>query len=147
MKIYVISKGEYSWYHIYAATTDKRRAEFLRDMASTTGSYGTEARIEEFDDYAELTPIKGELYEVMICYDRKGRQTDLYCSKESFVDNEYIEEGIRYKEENLHGRIDEGKSSTGEVYYSAFVVAESEEKAEKIGIDMIQKYRAEKMGL
>lgn len=147
MKIYVITKGKYSDYHICAATTDKDRAEFLREMATTSGAYGEEATIEEFDDYAELKPMKGELYEVSIHFNRYGVQTNVFCHKETIVDYKEVPDTLRHEAENFHGRINEVQSEFDGVWYNALVVAESCEKAEKIGIDMIQKYRAEKMGL
>lgn len=147
MKIYVITKGEYSDYHICAATTDKDRAEFLRKMASTTGIYGKEARIEEYDDYTGLTPMKGELYEVMIVYNKNGEERNLFCNTENFVDDKTIPNTIRYKEEKFHGMIESAKKHNGECWYSVLVVAESDEKAKKIGIDLIQKYRAEELGI
>ena len=44
-KIYVITAGEYSDYHICAVTTDKERAEFLKKWY-----YGDNTRIREFID-------------------------------------------------------------------------------------------------
>ena len=145
MKIYVITKGEHSDYHICAATTDKDRAEFLRDMASTSGRYGEEARIEEFDDYADLKPMKGDLYEVVVRFDRYGTQTRYYTTTENFVDGMEVPDTLRHEAENFHGRIESGEAEFGGTWYSALVVAESREKAEKIGIDMIYKHMAEKI--
>lgn len=147
MKIYVITKGEYSDYHICATTTDKDRAEFLREMASTIGEYGEEAKIEEFDDYAELNPIKGELYKVYWICDDSGNCKGVFTSQEFYPYGNYLDEAMRFEEEELHGEITREKLSGGGYGYICLVVAESKEKAEKIGIDMIQKYRAEKMGL
>ena len=47
MKIYAITKGAYSDYHIIALTIDKNKAERLRDMYS--GEYDV-AVIQEYDD-------------------------------------------------------------------------------------------------
>lgn len=53
MKIYAITQGEYSDYRIRAITTNKDKAEKLRDIYTDRYEYdvgGTEAYIEEFED-------------------------------------------------------------------------------------------------
>lgn len=58
-KVYIITKGEYSDYHICAVTMDKSRAEYLKRLMSSTWS---EASIEEY----VLNEVKesGDLYYV-----------------------------------------------------------------------------------
>lgn len=58
-KVYIITKGEYSDYHICAVTMDKSRAENLKRLMSNTWS---EANIEEY----VLNEVKesGDLYYV-----------------------------------------------------------------------------------
>ncbi|MBR5273573.1 MAG: hypothetical protein IKU25_09345, partial [Clostridia bacterium] len=55
MIIYIVTKGEYSDYHIIAATLDKDKAEKIAKMH--TSNIGTEfekkAMVEEFDDNIE----------------------------------------------------------------------------------------------
>ena len=46
MKVYVITKGDYSEYHICAVETDHEKAQILKEKFSTEWS---PARIEEFD--------------------------------------------------------------------------------------------------
>lgn len=62
MKVYVITRGEYSDYHICAVTLDKERAERLKVIYS---SYLEDAEIEVFDtesdkDESGLVPYKVE---------------------------------------------------------------------------------------
>ena len=49
MKIYVVTKGEYSDYHILTATTDKDLAEAIRAKFDT-GDAWDECRIEEYEN-------------------------------------------------------------------------------------------------
>lgn len=48
-KIYVITDGEYSDYHVVAATTDKKKAEKIR-REITDYRFGCSARIEIYED-------------------------------------------------------------------------------------------------
>lgn len=45
---YVITKGEYSDYHICAVTLDRKEAERLRKRFSYSDEYGDNAKIEEY---------------------------------------------------------------------------------------------------
>lgn len=149
MKIYVITKGEYSDYHICAATTEKERAEFLRDMASTIKTDGQEAKIEEFDDYAGLTPVSGKAYDVSMAYLTSGEYIGMYS-----FESPYEKDILHYKEQGIHGKIEKDKydfswvaKDKDYVSYTVTVVSENVKKAENIGIDLIQKYRAEELGI
>lgn len=146
MKIYVITKGEYSAYHICAATTDKDRAEMLKRMASTDDLYG-EARVEEVDDYFGLDVLPGKVYQVELGY-KDGAQTFFDVGDAYYVGLDELDRYRLYsRQDGIHGRIDKRVWSDGEIMYTAYVVAPNEGKAEKIGIDMIQEYRAKEMGL
>ena len=147
MKIYVITKGEYSGYHICAATTDKDRAEMLKRMASTDGLYGEEAKIEEYDDYMGLDLLPGKVYQVEIGY-KDSAQTYFDVDDAYYVGGDELDRYRLYsRQDEIHGRIDKRVRNDGEIVYTAYVVAPNEDKAEKIGIDMIQEYRAKEMGL
>lgn len=145
MKIYVITKGEYSDYHICAATTDKKIAEFLKKVATTKG-YGGEAYIEEFEDCAYLTPIEGTIYKVSISYDNDGRQYSCRAKEAYYLGDKRIDNDIIFQEEGYINKVIK-EFGIDYICYNVYIVSDSEEKAEKIGIDMIQKYRAEEMGL
>lgn len=149
MKIYVITKGECDDYHICAATTDKDRAELLKRMASSYGAFGEEAKIEEHDDYAGLTLIDGDLYEVEAEFDSRGKFVSVYASRTEYVEHQpVVNSDIRYEEEGWGRKVFKRHlRDWGRILYTAYVVAPSEDKAEKIGIDMIQEYRSKEMGL
>lgn len=49
-KIYVITKGDYSYYHIITATTDKKLAEAIAERYSSVGIYGEKTAIEIYED-------------------------------------------------------------------------------------------------
>lgn len=77
MKIYVITAGEYSDYHICAASLDKEQAEYLRKIYSDGWD---DAQIEEFDTdqnpvisalrkfYRVEVNADGTIYEAKECY-------------------------------------------------------------------------------
>ena len=52
MTIYIITAGQYSDYHIIAATVDKERAEKICELHK--GNY-TQPEIEKFEDSVEET--------------------------------------------------------------------------------------------
>ena len=57
MKIYVVTRGNYSDYHIITATVDPTRAEAIRKLYD--GSY-EEARVEVFDSDSILPLLEGQ---------------------------------------------------------------------------------------
>lgn len=146
MKIYVVTNGKGGEYHICAVTTDKDNAEYLRQLCCTDKHNGN-ARIEVFDDYAGLKPIKGKLYKVFCFYNNAGNIDGLLACREEFPYGNSLDEAIRFEEEGFHGTISHKKLSDDCDGYVCLVVAESKEKAEKIGIDMIQEYRAKEICL
>lgn len=126
MKIYVITKGEYSDYRICAVATDPEKADALAKFYSS--KYDT-AEVEEYDteDAPDLT--KG-MNLFRICFSPAGDVVDIRD-----VLPEVWEDG----------EIREFKHEPGFVY--AVVQANTEEDAIKIGAERRAKYLAEKMGL
>lgn len=125
MKIYVITKGEYSDYHICAVATDLEKANALAEYYSDR--YDA-AEVEEYDTDDAPDPTKGKwMYRVRFA--PSGDVADInqvlpdYCDKKTW---EYTNE-------------------PGYVY--ACVQADNEEAAIKIGAERRAKYLAEKMGL
>lgn len=126
MKIYVITKGYYSDYHICAVTIDKNKAELLKEKFSD--EYWGDAVIEEFDTDEEEEVLKFE--KVFDC---------LYCEENNEI--EISEESIDYfRPSNLIIT----KNNLG---LHTYVLANNEEDALKIASDKFSKYRSEKMGL
>lgn len=122
MKIYVITKGCYSDYHICTVTTDKEEAEVLAE--TFTNSYDT-ATIEEYDTENNAEVIKYK--KVFRCMYEK--QTKSIKVGESYYDNA-SEEIINY-----------------EKCLITLVRANTHEEALKFASDRFSKYIAEKMNL
>ena len=124
MKLYAVTKGDYSDYHIITLTASKDAAKKIAKRFC--GTY--DAKVEEYED-GEIILGK-ELYFVRMV---DGNIDDV------------TEDGSEY---NLfdtsvyHGNIWGGKP----IYYT-HVLTDSAEKAAKIGKDRIMKYIAKKEGL
>lgn len=122
MKIYVITKGEYSDYHICAVTDDKEKAEILANRFS---DHWDEAGIEEYDtDDCEIIIKQKNIYEC-----GKDKETNkISISKVNYINDENV-----VKEYSK--------------YFLVYVRADNEEQALKIASDQFAKYRAEKLDL
>lgn len=140
MKIYIITNGNGESHHICAVTTVKDNAEYLRQLACTDRHNGN-ARIEEFDDYAGLKPIKGKLYKVFCFYNNAGNLDGLLACREEFPYGNSLDDAIRFEEEKFHGTISYKKLSDGYDGYVCLVVAESKEEAEVVGKKLIEEYK------
>lgn len=147
MKIYVVTKGRYDDYRIVAATIDKDRAEYLRDIADTQGyshDDDDESRIEEYDDYYGETFVDGRAYCITVTFDYYGkhyRPTVNVCNNRSEIFGKEL-----LTEEALKGKIELQKTDN-RLYYEVYVVTTSEEKALKKGLDMIYKHMEEELGI
>lgn len=126
MKVYVITKGEYSSYHICAVTLDKNKAKSLKEKFSNE-LWGN-AVIEIFDTDNEEEVLKYE--NVYACY--------------------YLEEKSAIKVSASDFDYYRPKDSIVKKYRDGlytYVLANTLEDALKIASDKFAKYRAEKMGL
>lgn len=123
MRIYVITEGDYSDYHICGVAIEKEKAEEIKQL--NTDSLH-EAYIEEYDtdDY----------------YVEKGRfyQVHLYNSNVS-VSETFVT--------SVSDRNDVRISLAKNPHYYVVVKAMDEEHAKKIGLDLIAKYKAKREGL
>ena len=125
MKIYVITKGEYSDYHICAVATEKDKAVVLQKRFSDTYE---NAEIEEYDtDY----------HSEMLKYDGLYRVT--FREKESLIATNVIPDFV--ERESFSPK----KCKDGSIQIHVF--ANNEIDAVKFASDKIAKYRAENMGL
>lgn len=145
-KIYVITAGDYSDYQIYGATTDPERAEAMRKIVDADlGRYG-DAIIEEygdgvFEDERLLTIIPTEYYRIVLRTGSDEASAYKYCGNAN--------EPINVESWPWHGdwvRNKNGypKREVGTVYRVSGIRADSEEKALKIAVDKVIKYRVEK---
>ena len=121
MKIYVVTKGCYSDYHIITATTDEKLAYEIRDKFNG-GSYD-EANVEVFEN-AEI--FMKPCY--FMRFDNGGNVIELAERK-----------GEYYYDE------DDGEDNQGNFYVS--VVTDNPEKAVKIGAERRAMRLAQKNGL
>lgn len=124
MKVYAITKGDYSDYHICAVTIDKKKAKLLKDKFSK--SWGS-ANIEEFDTDDEEEVLKFE--KVFSCYCEENNEIKI---SEACIDYFRPSDLIITKTKfGLH----------------TYVLANNEEDALKIASDKFSKYKAERMCL
>jgi len=128
MKVYVITSGRYSDYHINAVAVDPDRAELLRKWYSRSESWSDEPRIEVYDTEDDI--VVGEPRRVWnFCILENG---DISEGDEEWTFDDKYENyfGFRY----------------GNEFY-AKIVARDRDVARKIAIDTRTQMLAEKLGL
>jgi len=117
MKLYAITKGDYSYYHICALTANKDKANLLKSIYSDTYN---DASIEEYED---------------------GEGSDLnlfwYCDKNGC--NAQFEEYPRLEQVCVN-------NITQEIH-GVLVYAKDAAHAEKKAQDMIAEYKAKQAGI
>ena len=122
MKIYVVTKGYYSDYHIITATTDEELAYRIKEKFSGDDYYD-EAKVEIFED-AEI--FLKQCY--FIKFDKGGNVIRI-----EEEESEYSYE--QYESEDVNGNF----------YLS--IIADNKEIAIKIGAERRAMYLAQKYGL
>ena len=122
MKIYVITKGHYSDYHIITATTDEKMAYKIKEKFSGNGGYD-EADIEVFED--------AELF-LKPCYFMR------FDENGNVIENKECKTKYGYDQES---NID----FKGRFY--TYVVTDNAEKAIKIGAERRAMWLAQENGL
>ena len=134
MKVYVITNGSYSDYHICAVAIDKERAVLLSryfsdgDGLANVEEYDTDADLPNFEVLSRLIPI----YCVQI-------RSDGRCFSDIF---EYHDSANPYESRFKFGRYF-GDQDT----FFAYLTAEDEEHARKIAFDKRAQMIAERFGL
>lgn len=137
MKVYIITQGVYSDYHICAVAVDREKAERIAKLYSC-GRYDI-AEVEEFDtddvgfDKYDLDNEPLVRYGVEL---KKDRKPEVY--------EEYLKasDTMKHKTEGNFAYNFVDKMPNTNVYY-AHVVADTKEKAIKIAQDMYAKALAE----
>lgn len=139
MKIYVITAGEYSDYHICAVTDDPVSAENLR-VFHTTSDYN-QAAIEEYETTAMPERPKTCWYCV---YD--SRNSFMSCVEVRYVSNEDVKEATDKGDFLYETKINDVWYSFGD--FHVYVFAKDEEHARKIAAEQIyqSKYKSELIG-
>lgn len=128
MKIYVVTDGDYSDYHICGVCTSHKTANKLKDYVNRNEFSGARIETYETDAWEDILNVGG-FYEVV-----RRDDGSLYAHREEYD----IEEC--YKTRN------HVKRSKWRTIYT-FVVAKDEDHAKKIASDLFAKYKAEKEGL
>ena len=120
MKVYVITDGDYSDYHICGVSLNEEDAKKIRDLC---GHY---AEVEEYDT-EEWSPFlhNGELYSVNL----DGEKCSVSKPSGSFD---------WYKDDINHVR----KYWATNIFH-VIVIAKNDEHAKKIGLDLIYQYKYE----
>lgn len=121
MKIYVITKGSYSDYHICAVADNKKRAKELQKFFCQGEGYEIPS-IETFDT-EEYTDVFDRGYKFYYCMMRNG-----IIDISERVDNDYPDTNVR------RNRKDNS--------YCLDVIAKDKEHAQKIFTDKIAEYKA-----
>lgn len=124
MKVYVITKGAYSDYHICGVSLDKKTAEQIAERLTT--EWG-DAEVETYDTEEYSQVLKGgNAYRIRLLEDDKvevSEDADLeWCMP-------YI------------NKVEKMWKNLG-IY--TFVIAEDEDHARKIGTDILYQYKYEK---
>ena len=138
MKAYVITQGEYSDKHIVHITTDKKKAERYIEYNNARyvdryywgNCYLEEYEIDDFE--VDDTPIEKVNTWNIDVYDNGKIQVKRVC--------------MCHREES---RVEDYHCYTKPCFYSVVVFTddESEEKAKKIAVDLVAKYKAEQEGI
>lgn len=130
MKVYIVTDGEYSDYHIEAVFDDRKKAELHAALHNCNC-------VEEYD--VNDCKIEGNTKYYVVHYIEEGRGGELY------VDN------IRYSTKREHGiethRRSEFFGSTIRLMIRVSLEEHNEERALKIAQDMYAMYKAAKEGL
>jgi hypothetical protein len=122
MKVYVVTRGEYSDYHIVTATTDLAVAEAVAKKFSTEYS---RAEIEEYDN--------AEVMLRPIWFLRFAKNGDVCECRQGSDDYDYEKAGLC------------GYDVKGQVYVN--IIADTAEVAIKAGAERRAKFLAEREGL
>ena len=96
MKIYIITKGEYSDYHIVTTFNDKRTAEdFVNLMNKRFSDYSEKYEIEEYDILEKIDDYKPDDVFLDISYDSRDKKI---AFSTQWYDSSYKRKIYFYKE-------------------------------------------------
>lgn len=127
MKIYVITQGIYSDYHICGVATTKEKAEMMQKFFSTDYD---KAEIETYDTDT-YEPIGAKFKPFCVVFDKDYNYSFIEC-----VPHERISSNIEFYKVIMNHN-----------YYHINVWAEDEHHARKIAYDIINIYKYNKEGV
>lgn len=132
MRYYLVTQGSYSDYHVVGVTTDKKKAEALKEKINgRTNFYYNKAQIEEFDDKNIQLYLDDTCCYTVNVFD--NGETEVF---KTYLDLEIDREGI-----------------TRSDYLNKYVVTMFEpdnftrDKVVKIAYDKIAEYKARKQNI
>lgn len=136
-KVYVVTSGEYSDYHIVGVTMDEEKAHRIADLLSECDC--DEAHVEEYDADEFEKQWKDETVIFRGCLDRHwGKSNPVYA----FVTYEQNEKALDYP----LGVVSHFRDKLND-FYKVYVRAKDREHAIKIAEDKIAEYRAQEEGI
>lgn len=133
MKIYIITKGEYSDYHICAATTDENIAKNLLQLYRDKWD---EPRIETYDDESAKDVLRG----------RSVWKVFINSKKMAFRACKYYQEAEIPENINKVERTEDWQPCDENEDYIICVIAKSKEHAAKIAQDKFAEYKYNEQG-
>ena len=136
-RVYVVTSGEYSSYHIDAVFSNYEMAERYCALLTDKHDYNYESpHIEEYDQ--DLISVNGKVYRGLTFREVQGKSKYVDMIK-TFISLNPIEKTIK-KHTNSYG--EKVLAVTIPIY-----VRVDEEEAEKIAYDWLARYKAEEQGL
>lgn len=131
MKVYVVTSGEYSEYHIVGITLDRQVAEtFVNSKNEAKGEYGREFYLEEYEtDDFQMIKEGCKPYKAFFCRNGKGDRWSWADECEGGYQN------IGVVEADNRGN------------FEVVVFAKNEDHALKIGAGKVAQYKAQKEGI
>ena len=124
MKLYAVTKGEYSDYHIITLTADKEAAQKIAKMFTTGECDYDKAEVEEYED--------GKIILGKMLYLVRVMDGNVEEVSEDLCDYDLFDTSVR--QEYTSGKM--------KMYYYTHVLTDTAEKAAKIGKDRVMKYIA-----
>ena len=131
MKVYVVTSGEYSEYHIVGITLDRQVAEtFVNSKNEAKGEYGSGFYLEEYEtDDFQVIAVGCKPYRACFYGNENG-------DRRSWADEcEWRYQNVGLVEADGHGN------------YEVIVFAKDEDHALKIGAEKVAEYKARKEGI
>lgn len=147
MKVYVVTKGEYSDYYIVGVAESLKDADTLKKHfgADNIEVFDTELNCDNLDEQIKNTILAGkEFYGVEYSENKNAYHYKEFIAimvgdkemQRSCINGEYkYEEYCNYKDGEIYA------------YWTFYVVARDKKHAEKIAQDKYAKLKAEKLGL
>lgn len=135
-KVYVVTSGEYSDYHIIGVTMDEEKAHRIADLLSN--NYSDEAYVEEYDTDEFEKQWKDETVIFRCCLNHRWASHAV----NAFMIYEQDEKKIDYP----LGVVTHFRDKLND-FYNVYVRAKDREHAIKIAEDKIAEFRANEEGI